>query len=207
VSASGWWEAASRRVPIAGWPAWARWLAVALLYLWLFAGFWLMFKGSQGIRLLGLAMFAAGLPLLAHSGRILMRERSRPADRRYVRQFMPAMLLYMVVMLYVWPLQQGMPPGWLKTATVLSPVVPIIWVIWGSICYVLASDEMQRLQHLVALAIGVSVVCVASLALGFLGAARMIVLNGSLALMMVYPAVCITYGVARCVLVWRARSE
>jgi len=87
------------------------------------------------------------------------------------------------------------------------PTATIIWVIWGSICYVLASDEMQRLQHLVALAIGVSVVCLASLALGFLGAARMIVLNGSLALMMVYPAVCITYGVARCVLVWRARSE
>lgn len=207
MSAPGWLEAAGRRVPIATWPAWGRWLAVASLYLWLFAGFWLMFKGSPGIRLLGLAMFALGLPLLVHSGRILMRERARPADRRYVRQFMPAMLLYMVVMLYVWPLQQGMPSGWLKAAIVLSPVLPIIWVIWSSICYVLASDEMQRLQHLVALAIGVSVVCVASLALGFLGAAGMIVLNASLVMMMVYPAICITYGLARCFLVWRARGE
>lgn len=204
MSAPTWLGAAGRT---AAWPSWARWLAVVALYAWLIAGFLLMFRGGTGLRLLGLAMFALGLPWLAYSGRFLMRERSRPADWRYLRHFMPAMLLYMVVMLYVWPLQHGMPPGWLKTATVLSPMLPIVWVIWASIRYVLASDEMQRLQHLEALAIGVSVVSVVSLALGFLGAARIIAVDGPLALMMVYPAVCISYGATRCFLVWRARCE
>lgn len=203
MSAQGRWGVA----PMTGWPAWGRWLAVVLLYIWLIAGFWLMVRSGFGLRLLGLAMFAAGLPFLVHSGRILMRERSRAADRRYTREFMPAMLLYMVVMLYVWPLQRGMPPGWLKTVTVLSPMLPIVWVIWASIRYVLASDEMQRRQHLEALAIGVSIVSVASLALGFLSAAKLLVLDASLVLLMVYPAICITYGVTRCLLISCARSE
>lgn len=207
MSAPGWWGMAGRIAPMTGWPAWGRWLAVALLYAWLTAGFWLMFTGRPGLRLLGLAMFAAGLPLLGHSGRVLMRERSRAADRRYVREFMPAMLLYMVVMLYVWPLQKGMPPGGLKAAIVLSPMLPIVWVIWASIRYVLASDELERRQHLEALAIGVSLVSVASLALGFLSAAKLIVLDASLVLLMVYPAICITYGVTRCLLISCARNE
>jgi hypothetical protein len=137
----------------------------------------------------------------------LGRERCRPADRRYMREFLPAMLIYMVVMLYLWPLQKGMPPGGLKTLLVLSPVLPIGWAILACVRYVLAGDEMERQQHLEAIAISAALISLVSMALGFLGAAKVLVLDGGMVLLFVYPAFCIVYGITRGVLVLRARRE
>jgi hypothetical protein len=172
----------------------------------LIGGFWLIALGGV-VRLLGLAMLAVGIPLSVHAGRALRRERSRTVERRYAREFMPAMLIYMVAMLYVWPLQKTMEPGWLKVAAALLPVLPIAWLIVASIRYVLGHDELERRQHLEALAIGVAIVSVASMVLGFLAAAKLIVVDASLALLLVYPALSITYGMTHCVLVWRSRAE
>jgi 1,4-dihydroxy-2-naphthoate octaprenyltransferase len=192
---------------MATWPAWGRWTAALLTYALLIAGFGLMIQDSLWLRLLGLLVFAASLPLVVHTGRALARERSRAVDRRYVREFVPAMVAYSVLMLFIWPLQKGMPAGWLKTVLVLSPMLPIAWAILASIRQVLASDELERRQHLEALAIGVAIVSVVSLALGLLCAAKVIALDSTPVLLMVYPAICITYGSTRCFLVWRTRGE
>ncbi|RAO76638.1 hypothetical protein CA260_01565 [Dyella jiangningensis] len=188
------------------WPAWGRWLAMATTGALLAAGFWLITL-SGAARVLGLALLAAGIPLSVHVGRAARRERSRTVEHRYARQFMPAMLVYMVVMLYVWPMQKTMEPGLLKVAAALLPVVPIAWLIVASIRYVLGHDELERRQHLEALAIGVAIVSVASMVLGFLAAAKLIVVDASLALLLIYPALSITYGMTHCVLVWRGRAE
>lgn len=188
------------------WPAWGRWLTMAVTCALLVGGFWLITLGGAG-RLLGLALLAAGIPLSIHAGRAVRRERSRKVEHRYARQFMPAMLIYMVAMLYVWPLQKTMEPGLLKVAAALLPVWPIAWLIVASIRYVLGHDELERRQHLEALAIGVAIVSVVSMVLGFLAAAKLIVVDASLALLLVYPALSITYGMTHCVLVWRSRAE
>jgi hypothetical protein len=195
-----------RWAPMHTWPAWGRWLVMAITCALLVSGFWLIALGGVA-RVLGLAALAAGIPLSVHVGRAVHRERSRNVDRRYAREFMPAMLVYMVAMLYVWPLQKTMEPGLLKVAAALLPVLPIAWLIVASIRYVLGHDELERRQHLEALAIGVAIVSVASMVLGFLAAARLIVVDASLALLLVYPALSIAYGVTHCVLVWRNRAE
>jgi hypothetical protein len=195
-----------RLAPMHTWPAWGRWLLMGVTCAVLIGGFWLIALGGV-VRLLGLAMLAVGIPLSVHAGRALRRERSRTVERRYAREFMPAMLIYMVAMLYVWPLQKTMEPGWLKVAAALLPVLPIAWLIVASIRYVLGHDELERRQHLEALAIGVAIVSVASMVLGFLAAAKLIVVDASLALLLVYPALSITYGMTHCVLVWRSRAE
>lgn len=189
------------------WPAWGRWSAVGFSGALLAASFWLLAQGGTLLRLLGLVVFAAALPLMMRIGQANKRERCRPADRRYMREFLPAMLTYMVVMLYLWPLQKGLPPGWLKTLLVLSPMLPIGWAILACVRYVLGGDEMERRQHLDAIAISASLISMVSMALGFLGAARVLVFDGGLALLFVYPAFCIVYGVVRAVLVVRARRE
>lgn len=196
-----------RIAPLETWPTWARWGAVAFTYALLAASFVLMIQDSALVKLLGLAVFATGLPLMVYTGRALMRERCRAGDRRYIREFMPAIVIYMVVMLYAWPLQKGMPPGVLKTALVLSPMLPIAWIIIASVRHILASDELERRQHLESIAISASIVGVASMALGFLGAAKVLVLDGTLVLLFVYPALCLVYGAFRSYLIWRARRE
>jgi len=192
---------------MAAWPRWQRWLALILSYGLMAAGFGLVVQHNAAVRLLGLVVFGVSMPLVIHVGRAMMRERTRPADRRYLNEFLPAMLLYMAVMVYVWPLQKGMPPGWLKAAIALLPMLPIGWAIAASIRFVLASDELERRQHLEALAVSVSVVSVVSLALGLLSAAGLLMLDSSLVLLLIYPALCVTYGATRCFMVYRAHRE
>lgn len=188
---------AERWAPMHTWPAWGRWLLMGVTATLLAGGFWSIVQNGVW-RVLGLAALAVAMPLSVHAGRALRRERSRPVDRRYAWHFMPAMLIYMVFMLYVWPLQKALPPGWPKAAAALLPVLPIVWLIVASVRYVLGQDELEQRQHLHALAIGVAAVSVGSMTLGFLAAARVMPVDGALALLLVYPALCITYGVAHC---------
>lgn len=196
-----------RLAPMEAWPTWARWGAVGFTYALLAASFWLMIQDPALVKLLGLLVFCTGLALMVYTGRALTRERCRAVDRRYIREFMPAILVYMAVMLYAWPLQKGMSPGVLKTALVLSPMLPVAWIIIACVRYILAGDELERRQHLDAIAISAALVGVASMALGFLGAAKILVLDGTLVLLFVYPALCLIYGAIRSYLIWRARSE
>lgn len=189
------------------WPAWGRWLVLMGAYGLMGEGFWLMVMSSLTLRVLGLLAFVLSMPLMIHAGRAVKKERSRAVERRYVREFMPAMVLYLVIMLYVWPLQKTMDAGGLKLATALLPVLPIAWVIVACIRYVLGSDELERRRHLEAVAIGAAVVSIASMALGFLAAAKVLMVDGSLVLLLFYPALCITYGVVRCGLMWRSSAE
>ena len=191
---------------MATWPKWGRWTFLVLTYVLLGSSFWLMFQGAL-LRVIGLLVFALAVPLIVRSAQAMARERYREGDRRFMREFLPAMVIYMVAMLYVWPLQKGMAPGLLKTALVLSPMLPISWAILASIRHVLSSDELERRQHLEAAAMGVAIVSVVSLALGLLSAAKILVLDSAIVLLMVYPALCLTYGAARCFLVWRAHRE
>lgn len=202
VRNAGWY-----RAPMYTWPRWARWLAMLLNFTLMIGGVWLMVKGNLPLRVLGLLVFAGSVPLMIHINRAVMRERSRQIDHRYAREFMPAMLVYMLVMLYVWPLHRTMEPGWLKVITALSPVLPVAWAVLVSIRYVLGSDELERRQHMEALAIGVAIVSVVSMTFGFLGAAHVLTIDGALAMLLVYPALCLSYGLAHCGMLWRNRCQ
>jgi hypothetical protein len=207
MNAPGWFGESGRLTAMASWPTWGRWAAATLTGLALAASFWLLIHRGVLLRLLGLTLFAAALPLMMRIQQAMKHERCRPADRRYMREFLPAMLLYMVVMLFLWPVQKGLPPGWLKTLVVLSPMLPIGWAILACVRYVLAGDEMERRQHLDAIAISASLISLVSMALGFLCAAKVLVLDAGLVLLFVYPMLCIVYGVVRAFLVLRARRE
>jgi hypothetical protein len=198
---------AKRWAPMHTWPVWGRWLVLGATFGLMGGGLWLMVRGSLPLRVLGVLAFAASMPLMIHTGRAFMKERSRSIERRYARGFMSAMVLYVVIMLYVWPLQKTVDAGWLKLAITLLPVLPMAWLIVVCIRYVLGSDELERRQHLEALAIGVAIVSIVSMTLGFLAASKLLVVDGSLALLLVYPALAITYGAARCWLVGCSRAQ
>src|SRR5215471_7504434 len=68
-----------RLAPMHTWPAWGRWLLMAVTWALLIGGFWLIALGGVR-RLLGLAMLAAAIPLSIHVGRAVRRERSRTVE-------------------------------------------------------------------------------------------------------------------------------
>lgn len=187
-----------------GRPSWQRWLLVVAVQCLFLGGFVLaVSKVGTVVRLLAVALTVATLPVMAYLGRTLTCEGGpmRGVDRRYLREFIPAMVAYVAIMIFVWPLLRQVEQAWLRALIAVSPSLPIALLIRAMVRYVLGSDEFMQRLHLEALAISAGVVGFVSIAVGFLVAAKVFVLDGSM-LLLVYPALCMVYGVA---LAWSKR--
>ncbi len=122
----------------------------------------------------------------------------RDVEKRYLREFLPAMAAYTLVMLTVWPLVRTTDDCTLRTLIALAPVIPTLFVVRAIIRNILGADELMQRLHLEALAISAGIVAVVSLAGGFLVAAKVIELDGSI-LLWVFPALAATFGVVRAI--------
>lgn len=190
------------------WSAWQRW-ATWLIGWVLYAGaFWLLFA-MDGIaaRAVALVGICAGLLVLTYASRAVMNERMRNIDRRQLHVVLPAFLVYMLLMLYVFPRVAHIVTPWLKALVALSPVLPLLFVAWAMVRYVNRCDELERRQHLEAAGIAVIIVSLACMSLGFLGAAKLIAVDGVFVLLMVLPALCVVYGLACTWSKWRNRAR
>ena len=83
-----------------------------------------------------------------------------------------------------------------RLAELRVPVIPILFVIRAMARYILDADELVQRLHLEALAIAAGVVAVASLVGGFLAAAEVITMDGSI-LIWVFPVIALVFGIAR----------
>ena len=120
----------------------------------------------------------------------------RPLHQRYSREFWPPMMIYVAVMLLLWPLLPRVHSEWLKVALALLPVLPVLFVVRAMVRLVLGSDELEQRIHLIGLAIAATLVSTASLAGGFLAAANIIKLDGSI-LLWVWPTLVVLYSAGR----------
>ena len=120
----------------------------------------------------------------------------RPLHQRYAREFWPAMAAYVAVMFLLWPLLPQVHSEWLKIALALLPVVPVLFAVRAMVRLVLGSDELEQRIHLIGLAIAATVVSTLSMAGGFLTAANVIKLDGSI-LLWVWPTLVVLYSVGR----------
>lgn len=190
------------------WPKWQRWSVWLLGWVLYLGAFWLLFA-YEGIamRVVALAGICVGLVVLTYASRAVLNERMRKVDRRQVHLVLPAMLVYMLLMLYVFPREAHIAVPWLKAVVALSPMLPLLFVAWAMIRYVNGCDELERRQHLESAGIAVLVVSVVSMSLGLLGAAKLVAINGTLALLLVFPALCVVYGLACTWSKWRNRAQ
>lgn len=121
---------------------------------------------------------------------------ARPIYRRYLREFLPAMAVYMAVMLLLWPQTPHVHNAWLKGLLALTPVLPMAFVVRAMVRLVLGSDELEQRIHLIGLAAATAVVGVVSMAVGFLIAAHVVMLDGTV-LFWIFPALVVVYSFAR----------
>lgn len=120
----------------------------------------------------------------------------RFTEKRYQTRVTLAMVLYVVVLLLVWPLARGSTSMPLKVLLALLPTLPVLYVIWQMAQRVWHSDELQQRTHLIALGASTAIVGVASLIGGFLAASGVVKLDGSI-LVWVFPVTLISYYVAQ----------
>lgn len=125
----------------------------------------------------------------------------RKVDRRYLIEFVPPMLGYVLIMLFAWPWVLRIESLPLRALAALLPVVPVIFVVRAIVRRIIGGDELERRIALESLAIAASLVGVCSFAIGFLVIARVVTV-GADCLILILPALFLAYGLAR---VWRGR--
>lgn len=122
-------------------------------------------------------------------------------QRRYAREFWPPMLAYILIMLLVWPLVGHVQAMWVRAALALLPIVPVLLVTRAMFRLVMGSDELEQRTTLIGLAFAGTAVGTLCLIGGFLVAAKVIRLDGSV-LLGVWPAMVALHALGRG---WAAR--
>ena len=117
--------------------------------------------------------------------------------RRYQRQISITMGTYVLVMLVWKRLLDAVDATWLKVAIALLPAALVCWVMRAFVLYVRDSDEMQRRIELESGAIAALLVSAVYLSAGFLQSAKLIHVAAGPALIFVFPAMCLLYGVSK----------
>ena len=130
----------------------------------------------------------------------------RPVHRRYLREFIPAMVGYVLLILgSVYWLRFGQPPANWRPVIALLPVFPIILVMRAMVRVIRDSDELERRIELEAVAISALLVGTGFFSAGLLAGAKVIALDGDAVAVWVLPALCAIYGIAKCWAVRRYR--
>lgn len=164
------------------------------------AGAWLPLGGSDYLRGVCIGVGIGGLfmaVLLWWSPGSLGDSATRALARRYYREFSPPMAAYAVVMLLWQRLLDSVDALWLRAVIALLPAVLLALVIRAVARFVRDSDELQRRIELESIAIAAGLTCGGYMAAGFLQAAQVIALPASAAMLWVFPALCMTYGVVK----------
>jgi ABC-type transport system involved in cytochrome bd biosynthesis fused ATPase/permease subunit len=129
----------------------------------------------------------------------------REIDRRYLRQFWPAMAAYVVAVFVCTTLLHHVQASWLRIVLALAPMLPVIAVVRAMLHRVLGGDELERRIELEAACISAMTVGLLSFSYGLLEAANESPFGHESMMLGVLPALFFTYGLAKCWAVRRYR--
>lgn len=148
-----------------------------------------MLYGLAAGCLLG-AVLRSRLPQASDTGTPALR-------RRYMREIMPPTVGYLVaIFLSTWLLKR-VDAEWLRALIALLPVPPIALILRAIVRYIRDTDELQQQIELAAVSIAAASVSMLYLTGGFLQLAKVIDIPAAMAMIWVFPMICIVYGVAK----------
>ncbi|MEP6634293.1 MAG: hypothetical protein ABJA62_08805 [Luteimonas sp.] len=123
-----------------------------------------------------------------------------PVEKRYHREFFPAMFGYCIAILgCTWLLKHTLAdaPVWMRAAVSVLPMLPIALVVRAMVRGIRDRDELQRRIDLEAIAIASVVVGLGYFTLGLMAAADVFTIPGEAAMLWVFPLLCGVYGMAK----------
>jgi hypothetical protein len=154
------------------------------------------------VATLGVISLVVGAALWFSPG--TFRDSATPAlTRRYYREFAPPMIFYFLVMTIWKPLLRVIDLDWLRMIVALLPGLLVILAMRATMRYVRDSDEMQRRIELESVGIAAGIISAGYMTAGFLQSANMIAIDATSAMLWVFPALCLCYGVAKIIIARR----
>lgn len=122
----------------------------------------------------------------------------RLSAKAHQTRVMIAMTIYVVVLLWVWPLMRATDALWLKAAYALGPVPPILYVIWLMARRVMSGDELEQRTHLIGFGVAAAAISVFGIVTGFLAVANVLPADwAGAALMWIFPLLLIVHAAVR----------
>src|SRR5690554_1278096 len=123
----------------------------------------------------------------------------RHVQRRYMREFLPAMAAYVVVlMLSVWGMRH-VEATVLRALVALAPMVPVALAGRAVVRFARGCDELDRKILLEAFSLAALVLTLGTFSLGLLANAGVLDVRGDLALIWILPVYCGLYGLFACI--------
>ncbi len=124
----------------------------------------------------------------------------RPVERRYRREFFPAIFAYVLAILFTtWMLGAVLADAgaWLRGVVALLPVLPIAFVARAMVRVIRDNDELQRRIDLEAVAVASLLIGMIYFSVGLLALADVVEVRSDIAMIWVLPALCGTFGIVK----------
>lgn len=117
--------------------------------------------------------------------------------RRYLREFLPPMAAYVVLVLASVTLLRQAEATWLRALIALMPLPAVALAMRAFVRHVRDTDELQRRLELEAVSLATLLVSMLYLGGGFLQSAKVIDIPAAAAMIWLFPLVCVAYGLAK----------
>ncbi|WP_426687830.1 hypothetical protein [Rhodanobacter ginsengiterrae] len=132
----------------------------------------------------------------------------REVHKRYLREFLPAMVAYSILIVLSGLLMARVHSASLRTVLALLPLLPILLAIRAMVRVVRDQDELERRIDLESFAISAMVTGFGFFSFGLLlGADIGWSVSGQAVAIWVMPCLFATFGLAKLLVVWRYRSH
>lgn len=129
---------------------------------------------------------------------------AQPASRRYQRALWPIMAGYALsLFLSVWLIKRGIESVPLRAVVALLPVVAIALFMHAALRYLREIDELQRRIETEAIGIASMLVSLVYFGGGLLEKAKVVQVDAGVAMIWVFPLLCLVYGIAKMILTKR----
>ncbi|HEY1069927.1 hypothetical protein [Thermomonas sp.] len=129
---------------------------------------------------------------------------AQPAGRRYLRALWPIMVGYsLTLFLSIWLVKRGIDSVPLRAVVAVLPVLPIALLMRAALRYLREIDELQRRIETEAIGIASLLVSLLFFAGGLLQKAKVVDIDAAVAMIWVFPLLCLAYGLAKMVLARR----
>lgn len=123
--------------------------------------------------------------------------------KRYTREVMLAMAGYVVLLVVSMLLLKRIDDTALRALVALLPVPPMVLVLRAMVRYIRDVDELQQRIELEAVSFATAFISLVYLTGGFLQSAKVIDVPSNVAMIWVFPLVCVAYGLAKAVVARR----
>ncbi|MGH8053781.1 MAG: hypothetical protein ACREP4_07660 [Stenotrophomonas sp.] len=123
--------------------------------------------------------------------------------KRYTREVVIAMTAYALLLVVSILLLKQVDGTLLRALIALLPVPPMVLVLRAMIRYIRDVDELQQRIELEAVSFATAFVSLLYLTGGFLQSAKVIDVPSNVAMIWVFPLVCLAYGLAKAVVARR----